>query len=106
MRIKIVKGNELMKEVSHSKYVVNVNKNHTLTFYIHQSYVCYTCKVLQVELNPDNKLPMLVNKGALFLGVKWPGQEADHSPPSSAKAKNVQSYTSTPPICLRGMVLS
>jgi hypothetical protein len=27
--------------------------------------------------------------GALSLGVKRPGREADHSPPSSAKVKNV-----------------
>jgi hypothetical protein len=31
-----------------------------------------------------------------FPGVKWPGREADHSPPSSAKVKNAWSYTSTP----------
>jgi hypothetical protein len=34
--------------------------------------------------------------GALSLGVKRPGREADHSPPSSAKVKNTWSYTSTP----------
>jgi hypothetical protein len=34
--------------------------------------------------------------GALSLGVKRLGHEADHSPPSSAKVKNVWSYTSTP----------
>jgi hypothetical protein len=34
--------------------------------------------------------------GALSLGVKWPGCEADHSPPSSAEVKNACSYTSTP----------
>jgi hypothetical protein len=34
--------------------------------------------------------------GVLFLGVKWPGSEADHSPPSSADVKNAWSYTSTP----------
>jgi hypothetical protein len=28
--------------------------------------------------------------------VKQPGHEADHSPPSSAKVKNMWSYTSTP----------
>jgi hypothetical protein len=33
--------------------------------------------------------------GALSLGVKRPGREADHSPPSSAEV-NVWSYTSTP----------
>jgi hypothetical protein len=32
---------------------------------------------------------------ALYRGVKRPGREADHSPPSSAKVKNVWSYTFT-----------
>jgi hypothetical protein len=31
-----------------------------------------------------------------FLGVKWPGREADHSC-SSAEVKNEWSYTSAPP---------
>jgi len=31
---------------------------------------------------------------ALSLGVKWPGRESDHSPPSSAEVKNVWSYAS------------
>jgi hypothetical protein len=44
--------------------------------------------------------------GALYLGVKLPGREADHSPPSSAEVKNAWSYTSTPPVCLHGVVLS
>jgi hypothetical protein len=35
-------------------------------------------------------------RGALSLGIKWPGREADHSPPSSAEVKNAWSYTSTP----------
>jgi hypothetical protein len=35
--------------------------------------------------------------GALSLGLKRPGREADHSPPSSAEVKNAWSYTSTPP---------
>jgi hypothetical protein len=34
--------------------------------------------------------------GALPLGVKRPGRETDHSPPSSAEVKNEWSYTSTP----------
>jgi hypothetical protein len=33
---------------------------------------------------------------ALSLGVKRPGREADHSPPSNAEVKNECSYTSTP----------
>jgi hypothetical protein len=41
------------------------------------------------------------------LGVKWPGCEADHSPRSSAEVKNAWRYTSTsPPMCLHGVVLS
>jgi hypothetical protein len=40
------------------------------------------------------------------LGVKWPGREADHSPPSSAEVKNEWSYTSTPAIRLHGLVPS
>jgi hypothetical protein len=34
--------------------------------------------------------------GALSLGVKQPGREADHSLPSSVDVKNACSYTSTP----------
>jgi hypothetical protein len=41
-----------------------------------------------------------------FPGVKRPGREADHPPPSSAEVKNAWSYTSIPPIRLHGMVLS
>jgi hypothetical protein len=35
--------------------------------------------------------------GALSLGVKWPGHEADHSPPSSAEVKEcVELYLHSP----------
>jgi hypothetical protein len=35
--------------------------------------------------------------GALSLGVKWPGREADHSPPSSAEVKEcVEIYLHSP----------
>jgi hypothetical protein len=50
--------------------------------------------------------PMQWVPGALSLGVKRPGREADHSHPFSAKVKNAWSYTSTPPIRLHGVVLS
>jgi hypothetical protein len=43
--------------------------------------------------------------GALSLGVKRPGREADHSPPSSAEVKNAWNYTATPLIRLHGVVL-
>jgi len=32
----------------------------------------------------------------LYPGVKEPGREADHSPPSSTEVKNAWNYTSTP----------
>jgi hypothetical protein len=47
-----------------------------------------------------------MDTGGSFPGVKRPGREADHSPPSSAEVKNTWSYTSTPPIRLHGVVLS
>jgi hypothetical protein len=34
---------------------------------------------------------------ALSPGVKRPGREADHSPPTSAEVKKTWIYTSTPP---------
>jgi hypothetical protein len=38
-----------------------------------------------------------MSTGALFLGVKWPGREADHSPPSSAEVKEwVEVYFHSP----------
>jgi hypothetical protein len=40
-----------------------------------------------------------------FPGIKLPGREADHSPPSSAEVKNAWSYTSTPTIRLHGVGL-
>jgi hypothetical protein len=40
--------------------------------------------------------------GALAVGVKWRGREADYSPPSIAKFKKVYRQS---PICLRGVVL-
>jgi hypothetical protein len=33
----------------------------------------------------------------LFPGIKRPGREADHSPPTSAEVKKMWIYTSTPP---------
>jgi hypothetical protein len=41
-----------------------------------------------------------------FPGVKLPGREADHSPPSNAEVKNAWSYTSTPSVRLHCVVLS
>jgi hypothetical protein len=38
-----------------------------------------------------------MDTGDLFPGVKRPGPEADHSPPTSAEVKKTWVYTSTPP---------
>jgi hypothetical protein len=43
--------------------------------------------------------------GALFPRVKQSGHEADHSPPSGAKAKDMCSYTSTPPYSFKAWCL-
>jgi hypothetical protein len=48
----------------------------------------------------------LIGTRGTFPGVKRPGREADHSPPSSVEVKNAWSYTSTPSIRLHGVVLS
>jgi hypothetical protein len=32
----------------------------------------------------------------LFIGERWPGREADYSPPTSAEVKNTGIYTATP----------
>jgi hypothetical protein len=37
-----------------------------------------------------------MSTGDLSLRVKWPGREADHSPPSSAEVKKAWIYISTP----------
>jgi len=44
--------------------------------------------------------------GAIFMDLKRSGREADHSPPSSAEVKNAWRYTSIPPICVHGVVLT
>jgi hypothetical protein len=44
----------------------------------------------------DTRHPIQLILGVLFQGVRWPKCKAEHSPPSSAKVKNVWSFTSTP----------
>jgi hypothetical protein len=44
--------------------------------------------------------------GVLSQGVKRPGRDAVHSPPSGAMVKNVWGHASTPPIRLHGVVLN
>jgi hypothetical protein len=44
--------------------------------------------------------------GALSLGVKRPGREADYSSPTSAEVKKTWVYISTHPLSLHGVVLN
>jgi hypothetical protein len=45
----------------------------------------------------DHPVSYAMGTGALTLGVKWQGHEADHSLPTSAKVKKTWIYTSTQP---------
>jgi hypothetical protein len=58
----------------------------------------------RLDLGPTQP-PIQWVPGALSLGVKWHGREADHSHPSSADVKNAWSYTSAPPIRIHDVVL-
>jgi hypothetical protein len=50
-------------------------------------------KIARSEVHPTS-YPM--GTGSTFPGVKRPGSEADHSPPTSTKVKKIWIYTSTP----------
>jgi len=54
-------------------------------------------------VHPDSYL--MGTRGS-FPGGKAAGFDADHTPPSSAEAKNVSSYTSAPPVRLHGVAMS
>jgi hypothetical protein len=45
----------------------------------------------------STQLPVQWVPGALSLGVKWPGREADNSPPTSSEVKKIWIYTSISP---------
>jgi hypothetical protein len=64
----------------------------------------FTFTASRTALEPTHP-PIQWVRGAISLGVKRPGREADQSPPSSAEVKNAWSYTSTPPIRLHGVLL-
>jgi hypothetical protein len=56
----------------------------------------------------DKLVPVLnypMGTGALSPGLKRPGREVDHSPPTSAEVKKMWIYTATP-IRLHGVVLN
>jgi hypothetical protein len=56
---------------------------------------CLFATASRQDLRPTQPPKQWV-RGVLIPRVKRPGRETDHSPPPSAEAKNVCSYTSTP----------
>jgi hypothetical protein len=78
------------------------------TYYVSYQFIhtrSVSVIILFAALGPTQP-PIQWVLGALSLGVKQPGCEADNSPPSSAEGKNTWSYTSTLLIRLHGVVLS
>ena len=59
-------------------------------------------KTSKPALGPTH-LPTQWVPGAISPGVKRPGRDVNHLPPSTAEVKNEWSYTSAPPICLHGV---
>jgi hypothetical protein len=61
--------------------------------------------VSRLALEPT-QLPVQWATGALSLGAKQPGHEADHQPTHLVlRSKNKWRCTTTPPICLHGVML-
>jgi hypothetical protein len=70
-----------------------------------QGLYLYFTAVSRPALGPTQP-PMQWVQGTLSLGVKRPGREADHSPPSSADVKEWVELYFYSPVRLHGMVLS
>jgi hypothetical protein len=62
----------------------------TLSHYFHMATVVQTGS----GVHPTS---YTMGAGGSFPGVKRPGREADHSPPTSAEVKKIWIYTPTPP---------
>jgi len=69
----------------------NNNNNNSITEVLRH----HVRPVLEPTQRPVQWVP-----GAFTPGVKWPGREAHHSPPSSAEVRNVWGYNFIPPIHL------
>jgi hypothetical protein len=76
-----------------------------MNFKYHKSNYFVFTTASRTALGPTQH-PIQWVQRSLFPGVKRPGREADHSPPSSAEVGNVCDYTSTHPIRLHGVALS
>jgi hypothetical protein len=83
---------------------------YTISCWVFFFLVCWRLEIFlftstfRTALGPTQP-PIQWVPGALSLGLKRPGHEADHSPPSSAKVKECMQLYFHSPICLHGMVL-
>jgi hypothetical protein len=84
--------------VSCQAFIFHVMKH----FWSEQGLVFLSTTASRLVLGPT-KPPIQWVLGVLFLAVKQPGLEADHSHPCSAKVNNVWSCTSTPPVHLHNV---
>jgi hypothetical protein len=96
---------------SRNDFVVWLKGSHATWSYIGHVCACFNLHQLLFQLINALMLgptqpPIQEVPGAISLGIKRPGLEADHSSPSSTEVNNAWSYTSTPPIRLHGVVVS
>jgi hypothetical protein len=77
------------------------DKTLTLSEWLPDIYVYVACPKCPYYLWGVHSFLLNGGPGSL-LGVKLPGHEVDHSPPSSVETENEWSCTCTPPVCLHG----
>jgi hypothetical protein len=84
------------------RFMVRESRDSSVVWMIAGSIPCSSWEFFSSPPRPDRFWgpPSLLSdgyQGLFLLGVKWPGRESDHSPPSSAEVKNTWSCTSCLP---------
>jgi hypothetical protein len=95
MKIRVVVFTMKMKATRISETLVSYQSTKSMKLYRPQDH--------DLTLSPTQP-PIQCVPVALSLGLKRPGREAGHSPPSSAEVENAWSYISTPPVRLHDVV--
>jgi hypothetical protein len=75
-------------------------RSYCQTYFIKPTKV-YHCEVQTKFYAHELVQPPVQHVPGSFPGVMRPGREVEHSPPPSAVVRNMWSYASTPPMCLR-----
>jgi hypothetical protein len=75
-----------------------VSRTRNVTRYLFEASPVYKISLLHVVQRGSGVHPTsyTMGTGGSFPGVKRPGREADHSPPTSAEVRKMGFYTSTP----------